>query len=184
MRHHLNLDLADHQPREKVVGLRRVTLRERLARLILGGSRTFTVVIPGDSVDQVTITQHSDEDNDLMALSEAVGVSARGDAALMSPKPTAISRRRIGSRRGSRCWRLRSKRPRGSRSRITQVCRVLVRSPQPSSPSLRWRQPPKSTKPPTSPGTGSDSGGCACVVGAGPHGSGALVTGRPYRAGS
>lgn len=82
MRHHLNLDLADHQPREKVVGLRRVTLRERLARLILGESQTFTVVVPGDSVDQVTITQHSDEDNDLMALADAVGVTrSGGDAA-------------------------------------------------------------------------------------------------------
>lgn len=78
MRHQLNLDLAT---REKVVGLRRVTLRERLARLILGEPKKFTVVIPGDSVDQVTITQHGDDD-DLMALARAVGVTrSGGDAA-------------------------------------------------------------------------------------------------------
>ncbi|HAT1145921.1 TPA: hypothetical protein JAJ60_002411 [Corynebacterium striatum] len=78
MRHQLNLDLAT---REKVVGLRRVTLRERLARLILGEPKEFTLVVPGDSVDQVTITQHGDDD-DLMALARAVGVTrSGGDAA-------------------------------------------------------------------------------------------------------
>lgn len=81
MRHQLNLDLADHQPREKVVDLRRVTLRERLARLVLGEPKEFTLVVPGDSVDQVTITQHGDDD-DLMALAHAVGVTrSGGDAA-------------------------------------------------------------------------------------------------------
>lgn len=74
MQHQLNLDLAT---REKVVGLRRVTLRERLARLILGEPKKFTVVIPGDSVNQVTITQHGDDD-DLMALARAVGVTRSG----------------------------------------------------------------------------------------------------------
>ena len=78
MRHQLNLDLA---AREKVVGLCRVTLRERLARLILGEAKDFTLVVPGDSVDQVTITQHGDDD-DLMALARAVGVTRNGgDAA-------------------------------------------------------------------------------------------------------
>lgn len=74
MQHQLNLDLAT---REKVVGLRRVALRERLARLILGEPKKFTVVIPGDSVNQVTITQHGDDD-DLMALARAVGVTRSG----------------------------------------------------------------------------------------------------------
>ncbi|QTG75815.1 hypothetical protein [Trueperella pecoris] len=78
MRHQLNLDLAT---REKVVGLRRVALRERLTRLILGEPKEFTLVVPGDSVDQVTITQHGDDD-DLMALARAVGVTrSGGDAA-------------------------------------------------------------------------------------------------------
>lgn len=81
MRHHLNLDLADHQPREKVVDLRRVTLRGRLTRLVLGEPKEFTLVVPGDSVDQVTITQHGDDD-DLMAPVRAVGVTrSGGDAA-------------------------------------------------------------------------------------------------------
>lgn len=78
MRHQLDLDLAT---REKVVGLRRVTLREGLARLILGEAKDFTLVVRGDSVDQFTITQHGDDD-DLMALARAVGVTrSGGDAA-------------------------------------------------------------------------------------------------------
>lgn len=78
MRHQLNLDLA---AREKIVGLRRVTLRGRLARLNLGEAEDFTLVVPGDSADQFTITQHGDDD-DLMALARAVGVTRRGgDAA-------------------------------------------------------------------------------------------------------
>lgn len=78
MGHHLHCDLAAPVNREKVVGLRKVTLRERLARLVLGETTTVTVIVPGDSIDQVTITQKHD-DNDLMALARAVGVTHGGD---------------------------------------------------------------------------------------------------------
>lgn len=78
MRHHLNLDLAPH---EKIVGLRRVTLRERIASLLLREPKKFTVIVPGDSFDQVTITQCADEDDDLMALGNAVGAARRGSVA-------------------------------------------------------------------------------------------------------
>lgn len=76
MRHQLHLDLAAPTIRESVVGLRKITLRERLARLVLGNPGTFTVIVPGESVDQVTITQKDDSD-DLMALAKAVGVSSK-----------------------------------------------------------------------------------------------------------
>lgn len=76
MSHHLHLDLAAPANRQKVVGLRKVTLRQRVARLILGDRETVAVIVPGDSVDQVTIT-HKDTD-DLMALAEAVGVTGTG----------------------------------------------------------------------------------------------------------
>ena len=76
MGHHLHCDLAGTANREKVVGLRKVRLRERLARLILGETTTVTVIVPGDSVDQVTITNNPDDD--LMALARAVGVTTGG----------------------------------------------------------------------------------------------------------
>jgi hypothetical protein len=78
MGHHLHCDLAAPVNREKVVGLRKVRLRERLARLILGETTTVTVIVPGDSVDQVTITNTNNPD-DLMALARAVGVTTGGD---------------------------------------------------------------------------------------------------------
>lgn len=77
MGHHLHCDRAAPANREKVVGLRKETLRERLARLILGDPTTVTVIVPGDSVDQVTITNNNPDD-DLMALAEAVGVTPNG----------------------------------------------------------------------------------------------------------
>lgn len=76
MSRHLHCDLAAPANRQKVVGLRKVTLRERLARLILGDPTTVTVIVPGDSIDQVTITQKHDDD--LMALARAVGVTPSG----------------------------------------------------------------------------------------------------------
>lgn len=79
MGHHLHCDLAGTANREKVVGLRKVTLRERLARLILGETTTATVIVPGDSVDQVPITNTNNFDDDLMALARAVGVTTGGD---------------------------------------------------------------------------------------------------------
>ncbi|MFW9241687.1 hypothetical protein ACOJAW_12175 [Corynebacterium striatum] len=78
MGHHLHCDPAGTANREKVVGLRKVTLRERLARLILGETATVTVIVPGDSVDQVTITNTNNPDDDLMALARAVGVTTGG----------------------------------------------------------------------------------------------------------
>lgn len=45
MGHHLHCDLADTTNRQKVVGLRKVRLRERLARLILGETATVTVIV-------------------------------------------------------------------------------------------------------------------------------------------
>jgi hypothetical protein len=79
MGHHLHCDLAGTANRQKVVGLRTVTLRERLARLILGETTKVTVIVPGDSVDQVTITNTNNPDDDLMALARAVGVTTGGD---------------------------------------------------------------------------------------------------------
>ena len=45
MGHHLHCDPAGTANREKVVGLRKVTLRERLARLILGETATVTAIV-------------------------------------------------------------------------------------------------------------------------------------------
>lgn len=56
-----------------------VPIRERLLRFLLGMRRQVTLVVPGDSVRQIDITETED---DLMALARAVGVTrSGGDAA-------------------------------------------------------------------------------------------------------
>lgn len=79
MGHQLDCDLAGTANRQKVVGLRKVRLRERLARIILGETTTVTIIVPGEGVDQVTITNTNNPDDDLMAIARAVGVTTSGD---------------------------------------------------------------------------------------------------------
>ncbi|MCG7255073.1 hypothetical protein MHK13_10095 [Corynebacterium hadale] len=56
-----------------------VPTRERLLRFLLGKRRQVTLVVSGDSVRQIDITETED---DLMALVRAVGVTrSGGDAA-------------------------------------------------------------------------------------------------------
>lgn len=52
-----------------------VPIRERLLRFLLGTRRQVTLVVPGDSVRQIDITETED---DLMALARAVGVTRSG----------------------------------------------------------------------------------------------------------
>ncbi|MEW6861061.1 hypothetical protein [Trueperella pyogenes] len=52
-----------------------IGIRERLLRMLLGKQRKVTLVVPGDTVRQIDITE---TDDDLMALAEAVGVTGTG----------------------------------------------------------------------------------------------------------
>ncbi len=60
---------------DSVVKVCQVSLRKRLARRIFGTSERYAVLVPGGSVDEVTIIEQPD---DLMALAEAVGVAPSG----------------------------------------------------------------------------------------------------------
>lgn len=62
MRHKLRLNLAEQEEREQIIKLRRVSLRDRLAKFLLGEKRKYTIVVPGDSIDQVTIIQKGSEE--------------------------------------------------------------------------------------------------------------------------
>ncbi|MDP9801511.1 hypothetical protein J2S49_001587 [Arcanobacterium wilhelmae] len=67
MRHKLQVRITPDT--DSVVKVRQLRLRERLARRIFGTSDRFAVLVPGGSVDEVTIIEQSDE---LMALADAV----------------------------------------------------------------------------------------------------------------
>lgn len=78
IRHRLKLHIAKVIPEDPGgVATKTVPIRERLLRFLLGKRRQVTLVVPGDSIRQIDITE---TDDDLMALAEAVGVTRRGDA--------------------------------------------------------------------------------------------------------
>lgn len=76
IQHRLKLHIAKDIPEDPgVVATKIVPIRERLLRFLLGKRRQFTLVVPGDSVRQIDITETED---DLMALARAVGVTRSG----------------------------------------------------------------------------------------------------------
>lgn len=80
IQHRLKLHIAKDIPEDPgVVATRIVPIRERLLRFLLGKRHQVTLVVPGDSVRQIDITETED---DFMALARAVGVTrSGGDAA-------------------------------------------------------------------------------------------------------
>lgn len=70
-RHSLKLHIARRIPDDPgIVATKNVTLRERFMRLLLGSPRKVMILVPGDSVKQIDITENSDDD--LMALADAL----------------------------------------------------------------------------------------------------------------
>jgi len=80
IQHRLKLHISKDIPADPgIVATKTVPIRERLIRFLLGNRRQVTLVVPGDSVRQIGITE---TDDDLMALTDAVGVTrSGGDAA-------------------------------------------------------------------------------------------------------
>ncbi len=78
-KHKLRINLSDEPAADALVSARTVSLRERLLTRILGRKQRVTVLVPGRQVGSVEIIE---PDDDLMALVDAVGITAKGgDAA-------------------------------------------------------------------------------------------------------
>ena len=89
--HRLKVTLTDQPEPDAAVSARKVSIRSRIARKLLGNPQQLTVLVPGNQVRSVEIIR---PDDDLLALARAVGVTrSGGDAARTSPKRTATSRR-------------------------------------------------------------------------------------------
>ena len=70
-RHSLKLHIARRIPDDPgIVATKNVTLRERFMRLLLGSPRKVMILVPGDSVKQIDITENTDDD--LMVLADAL----------------------------------------------------------------------------------------------------------------
>ena len=78
-KHRLKVTLTDQPEPDAAVSTRKVSIRSRIARKLLGNLQQLTVLVPGNQVRSVEIIR---PDDNLMALACAVGVTRRGgDAA-------------------------------------------------------------------------------------------------------
>lgn len=61
MRHNLRITVSKERPEGGVIACRHVTVRERLLRFLFGNPVKLTVLVPGDNVDEVTVTEAGKE---------------------------------------------------------------------------------------------------------------------------
>lgn len=64
MRHKLKIKVSKERSNGGVLACRQVTVRERLLRFLLGSPVKLTVLVPGDSVDEVAIKEVTDSDDE------------------------------------------------------------------------------------------------------------------------
>ena len=57
MKHTLKISVSRDSPDDGIVSCRHITLREKLLRLLLGDKRRLTVIVPGDSVEALSINE-------------------------------------------------------------------------------------------------------------------------------
>ena len=55
MKHALNITVSKERQNSGIMACRQLTIRERLLRFLLGAPVKLTVIVPGDSVDEVSI---------------------------------------------------------------------------------------------------------------------------------
>jgi hypothetical protein len=64
MGHMLKISVSKEPPGGGLVGCRHVTIRERLVRFLLGDMRRLTVIVPGDSVQTLSIIEEGGENSE------------------------------------------------------------------------------------------------------------------------
>lgn len=55
--HQLTISVTDHPRTNGVVSFKRLTIRERLLRYLLGNAKQIMVITPGNSVHQIRIKE-------------------------------------------------------------------------------------------------------------------------------
>ena len=55
MKHTLNITMSKERQNSGIMACRQLILRERLLRFLLGAPVKLTVIVPGDTVDEVSI---------------------------------------------------------------------------------------------------------------------------------
>ena len=57
MKHKLKVSVSNEPKTRGIAAVRRVSVRERILRLLLGEMRRVVVLIPGDKVDEIAISE-------------------------------------------------------------------------------------------------------------------------------
>ncbi len=64
MKHSLSISVSRKPKDGAIVSCRRLDILERLLRRLLGDKRSVTVIVPGVTVERVSITEHPDGGDD------------------------------------------------------------------------------------------------------------------------
>lgn len=57
MKHAISISVAKHPADTGIASVRHLTIRERMLRLLLGSKARVTVIVPGDSVEELAIRE-------------------------------------------------------------------------------------------------------------------------------
>ena len=57
MKHNLKIRVSKHSQSGGIVSCRNVTIRERFLRFLLGDKQRLTILVPGDSVQELAICE-------------------------------------------------------------------------------------------------------------------------------
>lgn len=57
MKHNLSISVSNKTVKHKVVTFRKLKLREKFMRFLFGDIKRVTILVPGDSVQEVSITE-------------------------------------------------------------------------------------------------------------------------------
>lgn len=57
MKHVLEISVTKEPKNDGIAAVRKVSVRERLLRFLFGNKAKLTVIVPGDSVEEVAITE-------------------------------------------------------------------------------------------------------------------------------
>ena len=61
MKHNLNISVSKKEPEDGIVQCRNVSLREKLLTRLLGWQEKVMILVPGNSVESVCITEVPEE---------------------------------------------------------------------------------------------------------------------------
>lgn len=60
MKHGLQINVSKKHKNDGIFTCRKITIREKLLRFLLGSPQRVTILVPGDTVDSVSITETED----------------------------------------------------------------------------------------------------------------------------